>query len=197
LSKRASPSAKRYKYFGATIGVAILGAIFGSIGRFHFDLSEDRRNSFPKEHETILSHVPGELKIRVALSADDPRYKDLKRNVLSKLERTLPSLSITIVSTGKSDLFGVGSDEAYGLNEYEYQGKIQKSRSTSPREILPIIYELTGNTSLEVTSGPYLGYPLVLDPSRFEALFYLGLPLFFLFLLWWNHRIPNSYGGNK
>lgn len=193
LVQLPQPPGKKWVQIGYILSIAAIFIGFASIRAFHLDLSEDRRNSFPKGHELILKQIPGEIKIRVALSPDDPRYKDFKKNVLSKLERTVQGLSVDLVSTAKSELFGVGSDESYGLNEYEYQGKIEKSRSTSPREILPILYQLAGLTPPEVSQLTYPGYPLVLDPSSFSYLFYLALPLLFLFIWWWNHRIPNFY----
>ena len=39
---------------------------------------------------------------------------------------------------------GSSSDEAYGEIEYSYAGRADKSRSTSPREILPLLYALAG-----------------------------------------------------
>lgn len=195
LSQPGIPSRKKAKFIGIIFGALVSVALLVSSIRFHADLSEDRRNSFPKVHEEILQHLPNELEIRIALSPDDPRYKDLQRNVLSKLERTVPWVSISLAGTGKSTLFGVGSDDAYGLNEYRYQGKVETSRSTSPRELLPLIYRLAGVSAPEVIESSYPGYPMVLDPTPFSALFYILLPILFLCLWWWHHRIPNIKGG--
>ena len=151
---------------------------------FYRDLSEDRRNSLPASDEHALRSMKDELKIEVNLTPDDPRYRDLERQLFSKFRRLLPRVQITLKDTGKSDLFGIGGDERYGMNRYEYRGRAEESRSTSPREILPLIHRLAGN---EVRSeGPlgYSGYPLVLEAG--------GRP-FFLFLLstifstavWW------------
>ena len=83
------------------------------------------------------------LLITVHLAPEDPRYVDLRRNVLAKLERVMPRLTIRLATTGQS-VVGSTSDEAYGEVEYSYGGRADKSRSTSPREILPLLYALAG-----------------------------------------------------
>src|SRR5262249_805563 len=68
---------------------------------------------------------------------------DLRRNVLLKLERVMPHVIIRLATTGQS-MVGSTSEEAYGEIEYSYGGRSDKSRSTSHREILPLIYPLAG-----------------------------------------------------
>jgi hypothetical protein len=51
--------------------------------------------------------------ITVHLAPEDPRYVDLRRNVLAKLERAVPNVSVRLASTGQS-VVGSTSDEAYG-----------------------------------------------------------------------------------
>ena len=53
------------------------------------DVSEDRRNSFPRADEAALRSINAPLHITVYLAAEDPRLVDLERGVLSKLRRTM------------------------------------------------------------------------------------------------------------
>lgn len=195
LSRPAATRREKTVFAAGLLFVSLLCGLASSQWKFHSDLSEDRRNSFSPEQEVTLKSIRGNLQIQVALSPDDPRYKDLQRNVLSKLQRTMPSLSVSFDSTGKSNLFGVGSEERYGLNNYLYEGKSETSRSTSPRELLPLIYRLAGREAPGENSSSYPGYPFVADMTFFGILFYLVLPFLFL-LLWWKHyRVRKPYGG--
>ena len=107
------------------------------------DLSEDRRNSFAVADQHVLSRLSRPLTITVRLAPEDPRYADLRRNVLAKLERTVPDVTIRLAPEGRSLITSAGH-EAYGEVEYSYAGQSVISRSTSPREILPLLYGLAG-----------------------------------------------------
>src|SRR5215510_13482865 len=107
------------------------------------DLTEDRRNSFPAADQRALADLREPLIITVHLAAEDPRYVDLRRNILLKLERVMPRVTIRLATIGQS-VVGSTSEEAYGEIEYSYGGRSDKSRSTSHREILPLIYALAG-----------------------------------------------------
>jgi len=59
---------------------------------------------------------------------------------------------------------GSTSEESYGEIEYSYAGKTVKTRSTSHREALPLLYGLAGRPIPTPFPGDdYLGYPLVGD----------------------------------
>ena len=60
------------------------------------DATEDRRNSFPAADQRALPQLKEHLLITVHLASEDPRYVDLRRNVLSKLERTLPDVTVRL-----------------------------------------------------------------------------------------------------
>jgi hypothetical protein len=47
------------------------------------DLAEDQRNSFPAADQRELARFKGPLMITVHLAPEDPRYADLRRNVLA------------------------------------------------------------------------------------------------------------------
>ena len=63
-------------------------------------------------------------------------------------------------------MVGSTNDEAYGEIDYSYGGRSDKSRSTSPREIVPLIYALAGRPIPAPIPGQnYPGYPLLADGS--------------------------------
>src|SRR6185369_13130260 len=90
----------------------------------------------------LLATLRLPLLVSVHLAPEDPRYADLQRNVLAKLDRAMPNVSISLA--GGRQGFSTEGDESYGEIEYVYGGRSDVSRSTSPREILPLIYSLAG-----------------------------------------------------
>ena len=133
-------------------------------------------------------HEP--LLITVHLAPEDPRYVDLRRSVLGKLERVVPRLTIRLATTGQS-VVGSSSDEAYGEIDYSYGGRADKSRSTSPREILPLLYALAGRPVPPPAAGTeYPGHPLVADTRPALLWFFGGLPLLIVLAWRWLRRAP-------
>ena len=154
------------------------------------DLSEDGRNSFAVADQQVLSKLSQPLTITVRLAPEDPRYADLRRNVLAKLERTVPDVTIRLAPEGRSLITSTG-DEAYGEVEYSYAGQSAISRSTSPREILPLLYGLAGVPAPAPEAGnEYSGYPLVAADRIALPWFFAGLPLLVLAGWWWSRRPP-------
>src|SRR5262249_8520037 len=79
---------------------------------------------------------------------------------------------------------------SYGEIEYSYGGRSDKSRSTSHREILPLIYALAGRPPPTPVAGEeYPGYPLLANASPTLAWFLGGPPLLIL-IAWWVSRPP-------
>ena len=143
--------------------LAIVGLALASRRKIRttIDVSEDRRNSFPAADQRALADLRAPLVITVHLAAEDPRYVDLRRNILSKLERLLPGVTVRLRGTGQS-MVGSTSDEAYGEIEYWYGGRSAKTRSTSHREVLPLLYDLAGKPVPTPLAGEeYPGYPLI------------------------------------
>jgi len=172
----------------AAIAAAVIA--FSTQVPLSVDVSEDRRNSFPAADRRALADLREPLIITVHLAPEDPRYVDLRRNVLAKLERAMPRVTIRIATTGQS-VVGSASDEAYGEIEYSYAGRSDRSRSTSPREILPLIYALAGRPIPEPIAGQdYPGYPLVANGSPALAWFFGALPLLIVLAWWWSRRPP-------
>jgi ABC-2 type transport system permease protein len=155
------------------------------------DVSEDKRNSFPAADQRALADLNKPLIVTVHLAAEDPRYVDLQRNVLSKLERIVPNVTIRLVTAGQS-VIGSAGEVSYGEIEYNYGGRSAKSRSTSHREALPLLYGLAGvPVPIPQTGEEYPGYPLVADGWIALPWFFVALPLLIAVAWWWlNRRVP-------
>jgi ABC-2 type transport system permease protein len=179
------------KLVRSAVCVSVAAAVIGlstQLGR-SVDVTEDRRNSFPAADQRALAELREPLIITVHLVPEDPRYVDLRRNVLAKLERIMPRVTIRLATSGQS-MVGSTSEEAYGEVEYSYDGRSDKSRSTSHREILPLIYALAGRPIPQPIAGEdYPGYPLLANGSAALAWFFGGLPLLIV-IAWWRSRRP-------
>jgi ABC-2 type transport system permease protein len=126
--------------------------------------------------------------VTVRLAPEDPRYADLQRSVLAKLGRVLPDLTIRLV--GARSFAASTGDDRYGEVEYVYGTRRDVSRSTSPREILPLLYGLAGvPVPTPSAADEYPGYPLVGDGYAALPWFFGGLPLATV-LAWWSVRRP-------
>ena len=78
-----------------------------------------------------------------------------------------------------------------GEVEYSYAGRSAKSRSTSHREVLPILYELAGRPIPTPIAGEeYPGYPLVAEAQVALPWLFAALPLLILFAWWWMSQPP-------
>jgi ABC-2 type transport system permease protein len=171
--------------------VAIAAAVIALSAQLasSIDVTEDGRNSFPPADQKALAELREPLIITVHLAPEDPRYVDLRRNVLAKLERAMPRVTVRLATSGQS-MVGSASDEAYGQIEYSYAGRSDRSRSTSPREIVPLIYALAGCPPPAPIAGQdYPGYPLLAYGSPALAWFFGGLPLLIV-AIWWRSRHP-------
>jgi ABC-2 type transport system permease protein len=152
------------------------------------DVTEDRRNSFSPADQKLLATLRLPLVVTVNLAPEDPRYIDLQRNVLGKLERAMPNVSIVLAGVRQDQ---AGQTDAYGQIEYVYGSRSDISRSTSPREILPILYALAGTKPPAPNQGPeYPGYPLVANANASLLWFFCGLPLLIAAAWWWSRLSP-------
>jgi hypothetical protein len=156
------------------------------------DVAEDKRNSFPAADQQALAGLSKPLIIVVHLAPEDPRYVDLQRNVLSKLERIVPNATIRLVTAGQS-VIGSAGEVSYGEIEYSYGGHSAKSRSTSHREALPLLYGLAGiPVPTPQSAEEYPGYPLVADGWIALLWFFVVLPLLIVVTWWWwSRRTPH------
>jgi ABC-2 type transport system permease protein len=172
--------------------VLIVALMLGAAAqvRLTVDVTEDRRNSFPAADQELLATLRLPLHVTVHLAAEDPRYADLQRNVLAKLERAMPTVSVALGRPRQGFSSG-GGDESYGEVEYVYGNRSDISRSTSPREILPLLYALAGVSPPSPSpGGEYPGYPLVASADAALVWFFGGLPLLIVLCWWWIRRPP-------
>lgn len=161
--------------------------------RLSIDVTEDQRNSFPVADQHALASLARPLVVTVHLAPEDPRYVDLQRNVLAKLERVLPNMSVGLAGGRQSVVTNAG-DDRYGEVEYNYGGRSDISRSTSPREILPVLYGLAGaSRPAPAPGGDYPGYPLIVRAEVALLWFFGGLPLCIALVWWRSRRLPINY----
>lgn len=151
------------------------------------DASENQRHSFPPAEAVALAGISAPLAVTVHLAPEDPRLTDLERNVLEKLARAMPELAVSVVGAGGA--FAAPDEDRYGLIEFDLAApdgvRHAQTRSTSAREILPLIFGLAGIAPAAVPSAPgYPGYPLVADAQAAGVWFFLLLPAL-TGLGWW------------
>jgi len=168
--------------------VAALG-VAAKVGKA-VDVTEDRRNSFSPADQHLLGTLQLPLVVTVNLVPEDPRYADLQRNVLGKLKRAMPNVSVVLAGNRRD--FADNSD-AYGEIEYTYGDRSDVSRSTSPREILPLLYALAGKQPPKPAQVmDYPGYPLVANADAASPWFFGGLPVLIALAWWWSRQPPST-----
>jgi ABC-2 type transport system permease protein len=182
----------RTKILRSTACVFVTTLVLGLASQIKYsvDVTEDQRNSFSAADQRLLATLAEPLIVTVHLAPEDPRYVDLRRNVLAKLERVLPNVSIRLAG-GRQSLANNAGDDSYGEVEYAYGGRSDTSRSSSPREILPLLYNLAAVALPAPAPGAeYPGYPLAASADLALLWFFCGLPLF-IGLAWWrSQRLP-------
>ncbi len=166
-----------------TVALAVASLISSAV-----DVSEDRRNSFNPADEAALTRMDQGLTITLHLTPEDSRALEYATNVLAKLKRIVPGLTVRWAETSKAGIFGAAQDEGYGRIVYDYAGRTATSRSNSPREILPILHELAVVQVTPVDLPTYSGYPLVADTRAAEVWFYIFLPSLILLIGWRRSR---------
>jgi ABC-2 type transport system permease protein len=139
-----------------------------------FDISENRRNSFSRADERVLSSIHAPLTVTVYLSSEDPRMTDFENNVLLKLRRSMSDVTVIYPLSGRSGLFE--NDARYGTIEYRLGAKSAVSRSTTEEIVLDTIYDLDGVHSPSRGESAYAGYPLAKTPSGAAVVFYVLWP---------------------
>ena len=199
---------RKIRYSSIAIVITIFLFFLSSTFVFYKDFSENRNNSFSRSDEIALSQVEKPLHIVVYLSPNDSRFVDLDKNILSKLERTVPKLVLDYPNIKSADLFDGKKDPNYGLIIYKYDNKEDKSYSISENEILQIIFNLTGKKVIAEKPKPYPGYPIIIKTKSSAIWFYICLPIFYV-LAWWlskngviknkkfNINIIKMYGSKK
>lgn len=170
------------------MAVVLTGLMLGVIGlQMSWDLSENRRNSFPATDEALLRQIHQPLRVTVFLSPEDPRLTDLEQNVLKKLRRILPRMDVDYAAGSRSGLFESAADH-YGEIWYEMAQQKVMERSTIEPVVLEQIYKLADlNPPEQVTENDFPGYPLAARPLLSAWLFYGLWPLLTM-LAWWLTR---------
>lgn len=175
----------------AGVGLAMVAALaltgLAMMSGQSWDASEKRRHSFAPAEAAALAGIAAPLAVTVHLAPEDPRLMDLERNVLDKLARVMPDMETRIVGAGGA--FDLQAEAQYGLIEFDLAapGEMRhaETRSTSPREILPLIFGLAGAVPAAASSAPtYPGYPLVADARAAAIWFFFLLPAL-IGLGWW------------
>lgn len=174
------------------VGVVVLAVALVCVAaaqvRVSRDVSEDRRNSFPRADERALAEIRQPLEVTVYLAAEDPRLTDLERGVLAKLRRTMRAVTITYAAGSRSGLFERPS-EHYGEVWYSLGGKREMSRSTTEEIVLETIYSLAGHRPpTRENEAPYPGYPLAARSAQAPWVFFLLWPGCVVALWWWVRR---------
>ena len=180
---------------GAVLGVAAQALLLVIQLPIYADVSENQRNSFNPADMRALRQMSKELKVNVNLAANDSRLADLDRNVLSKLPRAMPHVTITYAETSTTSLFGGTSGANYGLNTYTYGVKQGVTRATTAREVLPLIEALDNRVVTPDPTAAYPGYPLVTSADAASVWFYGLLPLLAVGGWWYSQRAPRLPGG--
>jgi ABC-2 type transport system permease protein len=176
----------RSKLLRSGVVIPVLIAGFGltvSVQRV-YDVTEDQRNSFPSADQRVLATLTAPLVVTVHLAPEDPRYVDLRRNVLARLERVMPNVAIHLAG----ERYDANAD-SYGEINYAYGDRSDTSRSTSPREVLPLLYGLAGVAPPRPADAPdYPGFPLVANSQPAMIWFFGVLPLLIAACWWWSRR---------
>jgi hypothetical protein len=189
LNPAVRTQSKLARSVACVLATAIMLGIASQL-KLSMDVTEDQRNSFSLADSRLLATLAAPLAITVHLAPEDPRYADLQRNVLAKLERAMPNVTIRVAS-GRRESSQAG-DEHYGEVEYTYSGRSDISRSTSHREILPLLYVLANVQSpAPIKGADFPGYPLIADEYAALPWFFGALPLLTIFAWWWSRRPPN------
>jgi ABC-2 type transport system permease protein len=168
------------KLRGTCAVLAVCAALFVPVRHLSgsIDLTEDQRHSFPPEVSVALRQIHEPVRITLYLAPEDPRFMDFDHSILAKLRRVLPRTEIVNREASQAALFKTGEDPNYGLIVYEIGTRRAESRSTSPEEVLPLLWNLAA-IAPPASDNPvtYPGYPLVLKSSgRAELLFYVFWP---------------------
>jgi ABC-2 type transport system permease protein len=173
----------------AIVVVAALACTLFAQVRASSDVSEDRRNSFPRADEAALRAIDQPLTITVYLAAEDPRLTDLDRGVLAKLRRVMKHVTVVYAAQGRSGLFEK-PEEHYGEVYYELGGRRAMSRSSTQEIVLETIYELAGRRPpAPIAEAPYRGYPLRANAPGAPWVFFVVWPLVVIGA-WWSVSRP-------
>jgi ABC-type transport system involved in multi-copper enzyme maturation permease subunit len=175
-----------------SLGVLLLvtaAALCASMARATWDMSENRRNSFPPPAEAALREIRQPLRVTVFLAAEDPRLTDLDRSILNKLKRVLRHVDVDYAARSRAGLFETG--DHYGEVWYELDGRKVMSRSTTESIVLEALFKLAQVPPPPRSGGnEYAGHPLAAKPKAAAWIYYALWPL--MIAAWWRWRFRYS-----
>lgn len=181
-------SVRLLRTLAVVAGIAVL-AWLSSMARASWDLSENRRNSFPRADEIALRQIREPMRITINLAAEDPRLMDYERSILNKLRRVLPRVEAVYAAQSQTGLFenDVGG-ERYGEIWYELGGRKMMNRSTTVPIVLEQLYQFARvNPPTPIEEQAFPGYPLAAHPKFAKLIFYALWPVTAV-LVWWLAR---------
>ena len=150
--------------------------IVGSQIRPAWDLSENRRNSFPSEDVETLGRIDSPLHMTVHLAPEDPRRTDLDRNIVAKLRRSVQHFRVEYAAHSQAGMFESAGSH-YGEIWYEAGARKQMSRSTTEPIVLSVIYEVTQvSAPARRDETVYTGHPLAAHANGAATFYYLAWP---------------------
>ena len=182
----APGDAPQRRWLGTMRGVLIflLGTAILTRMNTSYDVTEDRRHSFSEADEAVLRTLPAPLKIEIHLGADDPRLTDLRHEILDRLERVVPHLSVSYEGSAGTGRLG-NADPQYGEIWYEMSGKRTMLKSAIEPIVLQTIYDLAGVKATPVADAEsYPGYPLDTSAPFAWFVFFAIWPAIVLTLFW-------------
>lgn len=150
--------------------------------RTEIDVSEDRRNSFNPTDARALHAIGKPLMVTLRLAPEDPRLADLDRNIIAKLTRVMPRVTVTNLAQSRTGLF---DNDHYGEVWYEIGGRRLMTRSTAEPIVLETIYKAAGVAAPVPEGGAaYSGWPLDARPRVAAPLLMLLWPAAMAVLCW-------------
>jgi ABC-2 type transport system permease protein len=182
---------RSWRYRGLATAAVLVGLALAVAGaarlRPTWDMSENRRNSFPPADEAALRQIDRPMKITVYLAPEDPRLTDFERSILVKLRRLLPRLEVDYAASSHTGLFESDEDH-YGEIWYELGARRVMNRSTTEAIVLEQLYDLAGLGAPErAEEDDFPGYPLAARPAGAAWIYYLVWPLAIV-VAWWLTR---------
>jgi len=159
----------------AVIGASAIVMGAASFVRESWDASENRYNSFSVADEETLERIREPLAVEIHLAPEDPRRYDLDRNVITKLRRVLPDLTIRYVSSTATGLFEQTADH-YGEIRYQLGDRKAVGRETTAESALENIFALAALTPPPDRGPIFRGHPLAARPAGAAPLFYFLWP---------------------
>jgi ABC-2 type transport system permease protein len=164
---------KRQRGLESALVVAASAALVAGSARLRpsWDLSENRRNSFPEADQRALAGIRTPLRIEVHLAPEDPRRSDLEHQALSKLRRAMPALDVQYVSATSTGLFEQAGS-GYGEIRYDLGGRKAVNRLTTQEGVLETIYDLARVPVPQETGPVFAGHPLAAQPVGAAAIFF-------------------------